>query len=584
MALQTQTFSTGDYAWHSWSNAYVISLTLTEESTDVATNTSLVSYLFTISNTSNNRFWSNGYNWDISIGGHTIPIRQFNFDLTANYTTQTIASGQLTVVHNADGTLDMPYSVSIPNVQNWVSYGPPAMAMSGVWVLTPIPRQATITAAPNFSDEENPTIAYTNPAGNGADYLLACISLTGERPDVEYRDIPKDGSSYTFTLTEAERNVLRSATATTNARSVFFFVRTVIAGVDHYSILERTFSVVDGAPILSPMVQDSNSATLALTGNSGVLVRYYSNAAVTTGAAALKGATLVSQKVICGSQEFASAEGTISQVESGTFTFAVTDSRGNTTHQQVDKTLIPYVKLTCNLSNNKPDGNGDMSVKVTGNCFSGSFGAVSNTLTVQYRYKVSGGNFGDWQTMTVVKSGNAYTATASLSGLDYQTAYTFQARATDALATVHSAEYTARAMPVFDWGENDFNVNGILKINGIIKINGITMNDYVIERGTSGIWTYKLYANGYAECWGTISCVQTNPAVCHTRLTLPFRIASGVAVGTLAYSDEENTSNMRVVKIKVEGMTCDCLVFTNTADFLEGMTRDVMVHVIAKRA
>ena len=81
MALQTQTFSTGDYAWHSWSNAYVISLTLTEVSTDVATNTSLVSYLFTISNTSNNRFWSNGYTWDISIGGHTIPIRQFNFDL-----------------------------------------------------------------------------------------------------------------------------------------------------------------------------------------------------------------------------------------------------------------------------------------------------------------------------------------------------------------------------------------------------------------------------------------------------------------------------------------------------------------------
>ncbi len=576
MALQTQTFSTGDYAWHSWSNAYVISLTLTEVSVDAAINTSLVSYLFTISNTSNNRFWSNGYSWDISIGGYTIPIRQFNFDLTANYTTQTIASGQLTVVHNADGTLDMPYSVSIPNVQNWVSYGPPAMTMSGVWALTAIPKPAVITAAPNFNDEENPTITYIKPLGNGFGNPQACISLTGDLPDIAYRDIPMEGGSYTFLLTEAERNLLRSATATANTRSVFFFIRTVIAGVNHYSILKRTFSVVNGAPILSPTIQDSNSTTLALTGNSGVLVRYYSNAAVTTGAAALKGATLVSQKVTCGSQEFASAEGTISQVENGTFTFAVTDSRGNVAYQQVDKTLIPYVKLTCNLSNNKPDGNGDMSVKVTGKCFSGSFGAVSNTLTVQYRYKVSGGSFGDWQTMTVVKSGNAYTATASLSGLDYQTAYTFQARATDALATVHSGEYTARAIPVFDWGESDFNVNGTFKINGLAQ--GVT------QQGTSGIWTYKLYANGYAECWSTISCVQTNLAVCHTRLTLPFQIASGVAVGTLVFCDVENTSNMRVVKIKIEGMTCDCLVFTNAADFLEGMTRDVMVHVIAKLA
>lgn len=27
--------------------------------------------------------------------------------------------------------------------------------------------------------------------------------------------------------------------------------------------------------------------------------------------------------------------------------------------------------------------------------------------------------------------------------------------------------------------------------------------DYVIERGTSGIWTYRKWASGDAECWGT---------------------------------------------------------------------------------
>lgn len=31
--------------------------------------------------------------------------------------------------------------------------------------------------------------------------------------------------------------------------------------------------------------------------------------------------------------------------------------------------------------------------------------------------------------------------------------------------------------------------------------------DYAVERGTSGIWTYRKWASGDAECWGTTSKV-----------------------------------------------------------------------------
>ena len=27
-------------------------------------------------------------------------------------------------------------------------------------------------------------------------------------------------------------------------------------------------------------------------------------------------------------------------------------------------------------------------------------------------------------------------------------------------------------------------------------------NDYIVEQGTSGIWTYRKWASGIAECWG----------------------------------------------------------------------------------
>ena len=32
---------------------------------------------------------------------------------------------------------------------------------------------------------------------------------------------------------------------------------------------------------------------------------------------------------------------------------------------------------------------------------------------------------------------------------------------------------------------------------------GTDAQDYVVEHGTSGIWTYRKWASGIAECWGT---------------------------------------------------------------------------------
>lgn len=361
MALQTKSVSTGDYAWKSWSNGYVISLTLTEESVNVANNTSLVSYLFTISNTNNNRFYDNNNSWTISIGGHSIAISGFNFDLSANYTTQTIASGQVTVAHDTNGKMDMPYSVSVPNIQSWNKYGPPSMSLTGTWTLS--------------------AIATTPPA-------LTQVSII-----------------------------------------------------------------------------DSNDKTFLLTNDRNCLVRYCSNAAVSVSAEAYGDGQVTSLTATCGDGKKLSAsagqlEGTMQGVGSGSFTIKATDSAGKTTVLNKSLPLIEYVKLTCDVGSEKPDAEGNVTVFVSGNYFSGSFGAAENSLSVQLRYKRRGTSWLDteeeWQSIKPMLSGNGYTAQVELSGLDYQKAYTFQARAIDKLNTVQSATYTARATPVFDWGENDF--------------------------------------------------------------------------------------------------------------------------------
>lgn len=137
MALQTQTYETGDYAYQSWSNGYKIHLTLTEESVDTTNNTSLISYTFSISSGANNRFTANYNTWTINIGGHQIQISNLNFDLDYN-DSQILAQGQVNVVHNADGTLNMYYNVSLPDSISWNKYAPPEMTLEGNMELTPI--------------------------------------------------------------------------------------------------------------------------------------------------------------------------------------------------------------------------------------------------------------------------------------------------------------------------------------------------------------------------------------------------------------------------------------------------------------
>ena len=137
MALQTQYYETGDYAWKSWSNGYKIHLSLTEEYTDAGNNASLISYTFSISSGGNNRFTANYNTWTINIGGNPVVITNLNFNLDYNQT-QVLAQGQVWVAHNADGTLNMYFRASIPNNQTWNEYAPPDMTLEGYMPLTNI--------------------------------------------------------------------------------------------------------------------------------------------------------------------------------------------------------------------------------------------------------------------------------------------------------------------------------------------------------------------------------------------------------------------------------------------------------------
>lgn len=399
-------------------------------------------------------------------------------------------SGSITVEHNSDGSLTVPvvFKTAVYTSAQLKDYG-------GNFALDDNPRKATLTSAPNFNDEENPTITYSNPAGTAVSSLKACIaSADGTTIYVPYRDISKTGASYTFNLTTAERNALRNATKYSNTLAVKFFVETAIGGVvqEPRSSLQKTLTIKNPNPTLNPTVIDEGVNSLKLTGDANKIIKYFNYVKVNSGGAAVKGASIVSQKVVCGNKNISSGSGYFSSAESANFVFSITDSRGNTTTKTITKTLINYVKLTCNLSASNPTLNADgktatAQLKISGNYFNGSFGAVANTLAVQYRVKVNNGNYGDWINATATKSGNTYTATINKSDLNYQDTYTFQARVQDEVQKtdskyVASSEKKIKTIPVFDWGENDFKFN----VDAYDK-NGVKLGNEIIAENQAAV-------------------------------------------------------------------------------------------------
>ena len=143
MALQTKTFKWGSFAWGSASNAYVLELTLTEESISTTGNTSPISYKLVLKSGSSNRFQCDVTS-TLKLNGVQVASKTENKYLDYN-SSWTLLSGTATVTHNADGSLTMPISVSIDAIDS-NQYAPPDKTLNWSWALTKIPRASSIAS------------------------------------------------------------------------------------------------------------------------------------------------------------------------------------------------------------------------------------------------------------------------------------------------------------------------------------------------------------------------------------------------------------------------------------------------------
>lgn len=247
------------------------------------------------------------------------------------------------------------------------------------------------------------------------------------------------------------------------------------------------------APTVTGTVTDTNAITVALTGDNTKLIRYKSNVECTITATAKNSATISSRKINNVTPTLSNSvyKTTSNGVSSNSFKFSATDSRGYTTTVTSTPSMISYVVLTCNpvVTRSNPTSN-VLNVTLGGDYYRGSFGAVTNTLKLWYRYKdttTSGTSWSSWIQISsnITYGSNSYASSFTITlsdALSYQKSYSIQFCAEDGHCTVNGeAKYLTdtrktvsipKGVPVYDWGNNDFQINVDTGVNGNMNLTG----------------------------------------------------------------------------------------------------------------
>lgn len=348
------------------------------------------------------------------------------------------------VSHDADGTKTAQLSdmFNINATIDGKKVG--SIVASGSISLDRIARNATIVTANDFTDETNPTIAYSNPSSLPCD-----VSIEFAGGSITRAGAASGASgSYTMQLTDSERTTLRNASRNSPTLKVVYALKTTIDGTAHYSRAERKMTVVDAAPEIGAIsYEDTNAATVAVTGDKSRIIQNHSIMTVKIPTAtAKKGATIASYGISFGgvSKKVQSAGavsiGAVDVSHSQALTVTVTDSRGFTASQSVQVTVDDYSAPTAaidlhRLSNLEPTA----YIAANERC---SYLNGKNSVTIAAKFKkVSDPSYG-----TPIELGDSTQSTVTC---DRDSAYDFVVTVADKLESTDYALTLGKGVPAF---------------------------------------------------------------------------------------------------------------------------------------
>lgn len=241
----------------------------------------------------------------------------------------------------------------------------------------------------------------------------------------------------------------------------------------------------DAKPEISSTVATTDAVSLQLSGNTSTIISGVSTVQISLYAAPTPGAYVKDKWCQNMPNYYSDRHGTTQTFighNNGVFRFGATDTRNRSAVKTITLAAIDYRSPTISINGIEINTSGVATIDISGTWFKGSFGKVSNDITVSYRYKSnSSSSWGSWITIpnATKNDDGTFSATVTKSGLSYTETYNFEARVQDAINTVSSKEYIAKSLPVFDWSSDDFNFNVPVSVLPPTDSNNPTTKQYV---------------------------------------------------------------------------------------------------------
>lgn len=348
------------------------------------------------------------------------------------------------VAHDADGTktAQIVDTFNINATLDGTKVG--SITASGSISLDRIARNATIVTANDFTDDTNPTLTYGNPSSFTCDLSIEFAGGSITRSGA----ISGSGGSYTMQLTDAEREALRTASKNSPTLKVTYSLKTTIDGTAYYSRADRKMNVVDAAPEIGAVsYEDTNAATVAVTGDKSRIVQNNSTLTVKVPTAtAKKGATIASYAIAFGGvtktvkADGAVSLGAVDVSYSQALTVTATDSRGFTASKSVQVTVDDYSAPTVVIDLHRLN-NFEPETFITAHPrYSYLNGKNSVTITAKYK-KVSDTDYG-----TPVALADSVQSTLTC---DRDSAYDFVVTIADKLESTEYSLTLGKGIPAF---------------------------------------------------------------------------------------------------------------------------------------
>lgn len=315
--------------------------------------------------------------------------------------------------------------------------------------LPKIPRSAVFTGADDFNDEQNPKIWFNNPAG----FKLQLKMEAGGNTHLIVRDNLYPSSSYTFSLTTAERDSLRALCPNSNKLTVRFTVASYMPGESspsHHSYGDKAMTITDGNPTFAASqltYKDTNETVKSITLNDQLVVRNQSVLETTfTAATPEKFASISKYQIIFNgvitdkTSASAYSLGTVDSSQNLNLQIKAIDSRGNSTTISKTVTILDWV-LPIITANAKRINNFENETNLKSDVQISSVNHLNSIQTLQYRAKkVSDTAWGQWT--------DFQNNTETVVVLDNLFAWNLQVRAIDKFGTSTQDLIVLKGMPI----------------------------------------------------------------------------------------------------------------------------------------